>query len=127
MLKSKYGDEKGPAYPYAFKTNAQLVEELGGVGKVREMCSSSDPELRETALDAMKMIEADKDARTAEVRQHIPHHHSPAMTSCDPLVHVWTQSPRSAQSLPTWRHLHPLPPPLTHYRHPSTAHASTAP
>ena len=52
-----------------------LVEELGGVGKVREMCSSSDPELRETALDAMKMIEADKDARTAEVRQHTHHTH----------------------------------------------------
>ena len=40
-----------------------LVDDLGGVSKVRALCSSDDPELRQTALDAMAMIELDTQAR----------------------------------------------------------------
>ena len=42
-----------------------LVEDLGGLARVRALCSSDDPELRQTALDAIEMIELDREAEEA--------------------------------------------------------------
>ena len=42
-----------------------LVDDLGGIAKVRALCSSDDPELRQTAIDAMEMIEQDREAEEA--------------------------------------------------------------
>ena len=42
-----------------------LVESLGGVAQVIALCSSDDPELRQTAEDALEMIQLDREAEEA--------------------------------------------------------------